>query len=412
MKVLVADDDLVWRDALAKRLEKWGYEVVAVADGEQAWSAMQAHHGPRIAIMNWGMPILDGLSVCSKIKKSLKIPFTYIIMVTGRDAKKDIIMGLRRGADEYLTKPVDMEILRSRLGVARRIVESIPPPEWTVPKAIGYEVHRLLGRGASGTVWEATHVESGQSVALKIIRVDLVTPEEHKRFIREIEIMRRLEHPNIARIYGSHVDQNQCYYAMELVDGGDLRSHVLEHKPSRLRIIELMARVCEGVGCAHRNEVIHRDLKPQNILVTKGGVPKVADFGIAKLAHPRTDTLAMETHQGIVLGTPLYMAPEQATGRPDLADSRTDVYALGVILHVLLLRRHPHKLDGLSSQEVMRAIARNPVRQPAQLWPECPPTWERVLLQALAQDPDARFRSAVELGEALDRLHAAGDPCH
>ena len=164
MKVLVADDDPVWRKLLARRLEKWGYDVVTAEDGEQAWSAIRAHHGPRIAIVDWQMPVLDGLSICSQVKRSLDMPFTYIIMLTGRDAKEDTILGLRAGADEYLTKPVDMEILRSRMGVARRIVESIPPPEWSLPKAPGYEVHFLLGRGAAGTVWKATHLESGRSV--------------------------------------------------------------------------------------------------------------------------------------------------------------------------------------------------------------------------------------------------------
>lgn len=406
MKVLVADDDPVWRKLLARRLEQWGYEVVTAEDGEQAWSAIRMHHGPRIAIVDWQMPVLDGLSICSQVKKSLDLPFTYVIMLTGRDAKEDTIMGLQAGADEYLTKPVDMEILRSRMGVARRIVESIPPPEWSLPKAPGYEVHSLLGRGAAGTVWKATHLESGRSVALKIIRLDLVTREEHHRFMREIEVTRGLEHPNIARVYESRIEEEQCYYAMELVEGTDLKKYVLRHNPSQREIIDLMTRVCDGVGCGHRKGVTHRDLKPQNILISNEGVPKVVDFGLAKLACAEANADGLETLQGVALGTPLYMAPEQASGRPDLADSRTDVYALGVILYALLVHKHPHKLKGLSVSEVMASIAKNPVRRPTEFIPDFSRTWERVLLKALAKDPDSRYPSAVELGAALVKCAA------
>jgi serine/threonine protein kinase len=406
MKVLVADDDPVWRKLLARRLEQWGYEVVTAEDGEQAWRALQAHHGPRIAIIDWQMPVVDGLSICSRLKRSLKVTFTYIIMLTGRDAKEDTILGLRAGADEYLTKPVDMEILRSRMGVARRIVESIPPPEWSLPKAPGYEVHRLIGRGAAGTVWKATHLESNRSVALKIIRMDLVTREEHQRFLREIEVTRSLEHPNIARVYESRIDEKQCYYAMELIEGSDLRDHVLRHKPSQGQIIDIMARVCDGVGCAHLNGVTHRDLKPQNILITYDGIPKVVDFGIAKLARLEANAEDVETLQGVALGTPMYMAPEQAGRRPDLADPRTDVYALGVILYALLVRKHPHKLKGLSASEVMSSVANTPVRRPTEFIPDFSRTWERVLLKALAKDPDSRYPSAVEFGAALVKCAA------
>jgi serine/threonine protein kinase len=167
-----------------------------------------------------------------------------------------------------------------------------------------------------------------------------------------------------------------------------------------------MARVCDGVGCGHRKGVTHRDLKPQNILISKEGVPKVVDFGLAKLACAEAKADGLETLQGVALGTPLFMAPEQAGGRPDLADYRTDVYALGVILYALLLRKHPHKLKGLSASEVMASIAKNPVRRPTEFIPDFSRTWERVIMKALAKDPDSRYPSAVELGAALVKCAA------
>ena len=180
-------------------------------------------------------------------------------------------------------------------------------------------------------------------------------------------------------------------------------------KPSPVQIIDLMARACDGVGYAHLKGVTHRDLKPQNILITYDGIPKVVDFGIAKLARPEANAEDVETLQGVALGTPLYMAPEQASRRPDLADSRTDVYALAVILYALLVHKHPHKLKELSTSEVMASIAQNAVRRPTEFIPDFPRTWERVLLKALAKDPDSRYPSAVEFGAALVKC-AADEP--
>ena len=155
-------------------------------DGREAWNILQLPDAPRLAILDWQMPDMDGIEVCRRLKRCQTLPFTYVVMLTSRDAEEDMVEGLDAGADEYLTKPVEPKVLRSRLAAAQRIVEAVPPKEWSLPRVPGYEVKRLLGKGAFATVWEAIQNETNRAVALKIIRVDLATDEVFNRFAREI----------------------------------------------------------------------------------------------------------------------------------------------------------------------------------------------------------------------------------
>ena len=135
------------------------------------------------------MPGMDGIDVCRKIKRDPDHPFTYVAMLTSRDAQEDMVAGLEAGADDYLTKPIDPHVLRSRIMAAERIVKLVPPKEWAVPRVDGYEVQEILGKGVFATVWRAVRQSTGETVALKIIRVDLATDEVFGRFARGIELM-------------------------------------------------------------------------------------------------------------------------------------------------------------------------------------------------------------------------------
>jgi serine/threonine protein kinase len=402
MKVLIAEDNPLWRNLLERNVTNWGFDAVIAQNGREAWEILQRADAPRLAVLDWEMPEMDGIDVCRRVKESDNLPFTYVLMLTSRDDKEDMVAGLDAGADDYLTKPVEPRVLKSRLSAAWRIVEVVPPKEWAMPRVPGYDVKKLIGKGAFATVWEATQTSANRRVALKVIRVDLATDEVFRRFAREIGIAQQLHHPNIAEIYDSRIDQQLGYIAMELVDGLTLDKYVKEKQPTAARIIHFAAEICAALDHAHRRGIIHRDLKPSNIMVTPDGHPKLLDFGLARtMFQMADDNAANHSLDGTVIGTPLFMAPEQARGENESLDGRADVYGLGIILYLMILRRHPHKVDVRDRWRTIRQIAEGRVRLPSEIRPDFNRELESILMKALADEPDDRYATAAEFGDAL-----------
>jgi tetratricopeptide (TPR) repeat protein len=274
-----------------------------------------------------------------------------------------------------------------------------------IPEVPGYQITGRLGEGGMGTVWRAVQLSTRREVALKLVGHAAVGSHRARlRFDREVGLAARLEHPNIARIYDSGMSRGLYYYAMELVEGEHLDRYVAESKLGRGEILALMREVCSAVQHAHHKGVIHRDLKPSNILVTKEGEPKVVDFGLARALEDEAEGLTL-TLEGQWAGTPAFMSPEQAAADSKRIDTRTDVWALGAVLYVLLTGQTPHDTSGPRHLVLLRRIADDEVRRPRGIDGEL----EAILLKALDRDPDRRYESAGALARDIAN-YADGRP--
>jgi WD40 repeat protein/serine/threonine protein kinase len=273
-----------------------------------------------------------------------------------------------------------------------------------LPVIPGYHVLRELGRGGMGTVYEAEQDTPHRSVALKVIRPGLASPQLLKRFTREAEILGRLHHPGIAQVFEAGLTADgQPFFAMEFILGEPLDSFARRQALDTRARLDLLARVCDAVQHAHEHGVIHRDLKPANILVDQAGQPRVLDFGVARLADADLQTTTARTVAGQLLGTPCYMSPEQVMAAPTTLDARSDVYTLGVILFELLADRLPYDLQHLPLPEVARVIREQDPARLSSVNALFRGDVETIVAKALAKDPAQRYASAGELAADVRR---------
>lgn len=309
---------------------------------------------------------------------------------------------------------------------------STRPLSWSArtPEMIGpYRIVREIGHGGMGIVFEAEQQSPRRAVAIKVVRGDRYVDDEMIRmFRREAQTLARLKHPSIAAIYESgRTDDGQHYFAMELVRG-DTLSDYLGRRPDRMSPEEassrlaLFRRICSAVSYAHQRGVIHRDLKPLNILVVRDPAAKaisgssldspeikILDFGLARITESDLAASTLITEMGKIKGTLPYMSPEQVRGNSDEIDLRTDVYSLGVILYEMLAHRHPIDLEGLSLPDAIQVIQN---RDPIPLGRSWSGTrsldrdLETIVLKALEKEPHRRYQSVSSLREDVERYLA------
>lgn len=263
----------------------------------------------------------------------------------------------------------------------------------------GFEILSELGRGGMGVVYKARQLRLNRLVALKMIRDDrLGNPENLVRFAIEAEAVARLNHPNIVQIFQFGKTGDIPFVALELLEGGTLARR-LSGAPQPIRdAVVLVALLSKAVSAAHAAGIIHRDLKPSNVLFDGENVPKIADFGLAK----RLEVEEGETRHGQVIGTPGYMAPEQAQGWNAEIGPTADVYSLGAILYEMLTGRPPHK--GVTSAETIQLVLAEEPPSPSRLRSKIPFDLETICLTSLAREPHKRYANALGLADDLDRF--------
>jgi len=297
----------------------------------------------------------------------------------------------------------------------------------SLPHVPGYEVLEELGRGSMGVVYKARQNDLHRCVALKMIRPNAqVASEELKRFLTEARVVASLQHPNIVQIYEINLQRQPPYFSMELVEGGNLADR-LGGRPQPFRAAaQLVLTLARTIHVAHQSGIVHRDLKPANILLAAPdsglssvqrmarqlelqspdlclGTPKITDFGLAKELHAEVS----QTESGIMMGTPNYMAPEQAEGQSRAVGPAADIYSLGVILYEMLTGRPPFTAES-HMETILLLFQAEPV-SPSRLQPKIPRDLETICLKCLLKSPHQRYASAEDLANDLHRF-LIGEP--
>jgi serine/threonine protein kinase len=262
-----------------------------------------------------------------------------------------------------------------------------------------YEVRRKIGTGGWGIVVEAVDTLLGRRVALKILRDR--TDATRRRFLREARIAAAVSHPNVLTLHDvGRTDAGDPFLVTELVEGQDLAEQLRFGPTSIHAVIEIARGVLCALEALHERGIVHRDVKPENVLIDASGTVKLVDFGVST-ADPRSKSkVARLTDTGVVLGTPLYMSPEQVSGVN--IDTRSDLYSLGAMMYELLSGQPPH--DAATPAAIFASILRDPIEPVRFFRPDCPPELEAIVQRALSFEPEDRFQTAGEMAAALAAL--------
>ena len=276
------------------------------------------------------------------------------------------------------------EILQEQHSVAR------------LPEIDGYDVCEMLDQGGMGIVYRAKQLELQRTVALKMMHEYRLDERHAERFRVEAEAVAKVQHPNIVQIFDSGESNGRPWFSMEYLPGGSLKDYIATGLPDVRESAELALTLAIAVHATHEQGIVHRDLKPSNVLLTNTGMPKLADFGLAKNLESDSDT----TRSGEILGTPQYMAPEQAEGKRDRIGPAVDVYAVGVILYELLVGRPPFL--GSTTLEALRRITDEDPLFPTEAKRRVPRDLQLICLMCLRKNPGERYVNAALLADDLE----------
>lgn len=258
-----------------------------------------------------------------------------------------------------------------------------------------YRIVKELGKGTMGVVYQAHDPQIDRTVAVKVLRPDRLTSQAFvDRFLKEARAIGRLSHPHIVTIFDAGEDQGTIYIAMEYLEGEPFNEVIRSGRLTVDQCVEIARQIAATLDYAHRRGIVHRDIKPSNIILTKDNQVKLTDFGIARIEE---SAAGQQTQAGEILGTPLYMSPEQVMGQP--VDGRSDLFSLGVILYEMIVGRRPFSGNNLAA--IFRAITQDAPEPPSSADPFLPNPLSDLILKSLAKQPDERFQTGAQMAQAL-----------
>ena len=403
--LLVSDDDPQVLDLVTLVLEDAGHKVIATDDAG-AVCLLAAQPGIDAIILDVDMP-KSGFEILGELRDNALTSKLPILFLSGLGGREDRARGLVEGADDYMVKPFEPAelVLRVERMLSFRLRDGRDRREAEAEAGDGkdrfgrYEVLDVIGQGSMGTVYRGQDPRLERRVALKTIRLEAVRSEDERREMlerlrNEAITVARLSHPNIIVVYDMGGTERSAFIAMELVDGPSLGSVIRLQGPLRAdRLIPMAAAVASGLALAHEREIIHRDVKPGNVLLGRDGAIKVSDFGLAFALSTFTDD------DSGVTGTPGYVPREVLSGRPYSAAG--DLFGLGATLYEALTGNHP--LTGGSLRETIMNTLRGDIKPLLEVVPETPAELADIVSALLSTDPDRR-PIAAELAERLRRL--------
>ena len=262
-----------------------------------------------------------------------------------------------------------------------------------------YKILSTIGQGAMGVVYKAVDPMIDRTVAIKTVNLSLNKDDQAEyeaRFQQEIKAAGRLNHPNIVTIYDVGRNENMAYMAMEFLEGKELKDILATgERPTVTSTVDWISQVAQGLSAAHENDIIHRDVKPSNIMIVRGGLAKITDFGIARMTAS-----AVKTMTGLILGSPRYMSPEQVIGRT--LDHRTDIFSLGVVLYETLTGAPP--FDGDNVNAIMYATVNHAPAAPSSTNADVPTMLDLIVAKALAKTVDERYQTMREFAQDLNEV--------
>ncbi|MGM9999660.1 MAG: response regulator [Candidatus Bruticola sp.] len=334
--ILVVDDEEFNRDMLSRRLRREGYETFTAPGGREAIALVDTLGRIDIVLLDIMMPEMDGFQTLEKLRTKYSDNSLPVIMLTAIGDSESIVKALNMGASDYVTKPVNIDVLKAR--IQSRLAKRQPSQEDCVyvpsagSKLGSYLLKSEIGRGATSTVFLAEDTRLTRQVAVKVLKPEFCADEEALgRFVREAKTVASIDHPGVVGIF--EIAHKPCsYLAMEYLKGTNMSSFVGVEPLAVAEAVDYAWQIADILTAVHEKGIIHRDLKPQNLIVDDCGCVHLMDFGTAKLLNKESNL----TKAGTILGTPRYMAPEQIDGRMGPVGEATDLFPLGLMLYEMI----------------------------------------------------------------------------